>query len=961
MRWFSYLLLVIILTFSWINSSETLIINRLYYIRSNHSLDSSRTLRRKERLYPDDDHKEKKFKKRNHDNYHQSIPPPAVKSHNLSSLAHLASSHRKRPRKVGNRTVPCPREFKQMFLWDAVNDPVTSSWFNVSDLHEVTTKEEHIELDLAEKNKNRIFFLTSGAVQRHINVSMMRNVDPYQFEYPNPFNKDALDDLFDVKSARKKNRKMAVFRNARVTDDGVIINNDFVCQAVRNGGANYSSKDTVSYLSYQNDSIPQSRHYSHLITLSHFAQGSWHFPMELLVALANVDPGIILKSKIHVKSASDKKGWLNLVGINMRKVVTGDNGTVIADNVYAPQMGVYGKPSTSQMYWIREQANNKLQLNITSLNYVPNRRSIVLVQRQNKGDGRALTDFHLIRNTLDLVAQLLDYDFIIHQSYSSFNEQFSKFANAAMIVAPHGAAGLFINFSPADLCFIELMSAHEPLCFARLAYLRGQDYVGIPRKHTFPRAGNMTLLAVAIRLCGLRGKSSTDPIIPKLDRILHGMMNQGRAVPAKNVACPPEFQQLFLWDAAKNSTASSWFSIVYKQHNSNNVKISEKYEIGNKSKRYFFLHRESVLWGLNFSKSMMGKNLSNITPNQFEFPKLVNVNALNLLFNLNAYDTSTQPVALFKNARVMENGLIMNNDVVCQAVRNGGSNSSAPQVASLQSYQHEMIPKDKHYSCIITLASVNLENLHFLLEQLVGLANVDAALVANSHVHVTNLHWGWTWLRLLGIKTRGVISGRAIGDVVYAPKLPMSNMLSPAHVEWLRKLMLKQLEKKGDTKNTKRAVVYNPCKIGIICSDEMINVKKNALQLIAHELGYDFVVINDIKNYRMSNFDLVANAAIVVAPYGSAGIFTVFAPSDACFIDVFPTTSQSFVMGRLAYMRGQDYISVSTAGTIRVLSKFATALAMCSLRRSNSSMTHQALDRIIQPLSSTFSSDHYLW
>ena len=67
-----------------------------------------------------------------------------------------------------NLVVPCPSQYKQLFLWDAVTDATTSSWFEVRDLHEVTSAEEEVEWKLADSNTNRIFYLDAGAIQRFL-------------------------------------------------------------------------------------------------------------------------------------------------------------------------------------------------------------------------------------------------------------------------------------------------------------------------------------------------------------------------------------------------------------------------------------------------------------------------------------------------------------------------------------------------------------------------------------------------------------------------------------------------------------------------------------------------------------------------------------------------------------------------------------------------------------------------
>ena len=276
-----------------------------------------------------------------------------------------------------------------------------------------------------------------------------------QFQYPSAFDKQALDDLFNVKAARAKTRSMDVFKNSKITDNGVIMNNDSVCKAVRNGSANDTSPDTVSWLSFQNDTMPADNHYFHVITLANFAQGSWHFPMELLVALASVDPDILAKSKIHVKSLHKRVNWLSLVGILKKDVIEGTvTGAVVADTVYAPQMGAYGQPTTSQLYWLRDIVRQKVNVSaiIRPLSS-RQRRSIVLIQRE-KVNSRRLADFEVIKSTLQLLAKLLNFDFILHKEFTVFTDQFSLFANAAIVVAPHGAGGLFINFAPPDLCLL---------------------------------------------------------------------------------------------------------------------------------------------------------------------------------------------------------------------------------------------------------------------------------------------------------------------------------------------------------------------------------------------------------------------------------------------------------------------------------------------------------------------------
>ena len=437
---------------------------------------------------------------------------------------------KKPPKELGDRSRPCPSQYKTEFLWDIADDPIRSDWFKVTELNEVTSNEERRDQQQADTNVNRIFYMIGGAaMQRRLQeMNPAHNLSHNQFEYPNPFNKEALEMLLNINESRVKTRRMAVFKNARISELGLIMNNDVICQAVRNGGANSSA--IVSYLSYQKENIPKTKHYSQIITLANFAEGSWHFPMELLVSLAGVHPDLIANSKIHVKSLGEKKAWLSLVGVNESMIIEGIHGFVRGDTVYAPQMATYGRPTSSQLYWLSTVVKKQLNLNVITQNTSPvsPRRSIVLIQRK-KGDNRALNHFEIIKITLIRLAHLLNYDFILHQDISNFNAQFGRFVNAAIVVAPHGAGSLFINFAPRDVCFIELISTNEPLCFARMAYLRGHNYFSVERTMKHPRTANLSKLAIALQACALCGNSSLHTDMQKknqLDNVMLRLVNK---------------------------------------------------------------------------------------------------------------------------------------------------------------------------------------------------------------------------------------------------------------------------------------------------------------------------------------------------------------------------------------------------------------------------------------------------
>jgi len=159
----------------------------------------------------------------------------------------------------------------------------------------------------------------------------------------------------------------------------------------------------------------------------------------------------------------------------------------------------------------------------------PAPQAIVLMQCRSK-DRCVMVNFTSIRRTLESLASFLHLKFYFHVvTPDSMINRFKLFTNASIVVAPHGAGGIFLNSAPSDACFVEILphgDTRDALAFSRLAYLRGQDYFGLASESsTSPMVANMTKLVSAIRSCILRDKVFSTTRTSLLDRILQRLLN----------------------------------------------------------------------------------------------------------------------------------------------------------------------------------------------------------------------------------------------------------------------------------------------------------------------------------------------------------------------------------------------------------------------------------------------------
>lgn len=200
-----------------------------------------------------------------------------------------------------------------------------------------------------------------------------------------------------------------------------------------------------------------------LISFASGWSGTWHFPMESIVALANTNFSAFPEIMYHVPVRSDYiMSWMDMHGIPRDRVV---DRVQYADILIVPQPAHCGVPLLSQLDWLKRKFKR--------FNQAKEKPIVVYVVRQKRG----VENEKHVRQTLDHYTLKHRYNLVIHDDHAPLQSQIDLFSNATMIVAPHGAAEMFINFMDPYTFVIEFTSDQAPnLCYAGIANLRKLNY-----------------------------------------------------------------------------------------------------------------------------------------------------------------------------------------------------------------------------------------------------------------------------------------------------------------------------------------------------------------------------------------------------------------------------------------------------------------------------------------------------
>lgn len=268
--------------------------------------------------------------------------------------------------------------------------------------------------------------------------------------------------------------RIAEFHNVRTNTYGTIVNSD-TCEYVRNGGCAYMHHDHI----YQFPGKVLNINIS--ITIGSGASGTWHYPMEGLVALASMNETMLQSIKIiSPRKESFGTTWLKLLDVKPENIVDHDN--IFSKTLYVPEMGLCGTPYISQVKWMADKLVKKTNSTYDNMK----KKTIILVERIGS---RIVPNMQAVKRIVDAFAQKHGYDIILHQTnhLPTLNKQINYFVNADIILSPHGADILFIAFSK-HACVIEFLQPREPnACYSRLAYINKLNYHG----YALNTSGNM--------------------------------------------------------------------------------------------------------------------------------------------------------------------------------------------------------------------------------------------------------------------------------------------------------------------------------------------------------------------------------------------------------------------------------------------------------------------------------------
>lgn len=334
------------------------------------------------------------------------------------------------------------------FIWD--DDSHT--WYNVT---KSSKSSESETLDLADiRNLGRITMSLElvGSLEKNKRES-------YRIlgKFLKNNGRDNLKLLKAMDAHSKWRGRIVTLTNVVVSSNGWIVDNKH-CHAVINGGCKTAETWRPPKNPIQN--------YDRVISIAMFwGDGIWHFLLESFVGLAHVHTS---ECYIHVSSKNKwATNWLAIIGIPSNRII---DGTIAAKTLIVPEMGRCGAPSLTQINWLRTIIPSTIPQH-------PN--SIILIKRTRS---RVMSTFNAIHQLVENFANEQRLEFVLHDDSSlpSIPEQLQRFANASIIIGPHGAGMVNIIASKRRTCVIEFSPTDPNICYMRLSFLLGHNYIAIP-------------------------------------------------------------------------------------------------------------------------------------------------------------------------------------------------------------------------------------------------------------------------------------------------------------------------------------------------------------------------------------------------------------------------------------------------------------------------------------------------
>ena len=208
-----------------------------------------------------------------------------------------------------------------------------------------------------------------------------------------------------------------------------------------------------------------------VVSLATCYSGIWHYPMEDLIGLANIDlnryPFNIALYHVPLRSPYIL-GWMKLIGIPPERII---DVSVPAKVLLAPELGACGHPLRPQLEWLIER------LRPPSSSENSTHPTIVFIQRTGR---RRVPNNEEVKKVLSAFAAQHHMKFVVHsdQHLPPLDKQIEMFSKATFVVGPHGAGELFVAFMQRGGYVLEVSPdqnrAHH--CYSRLSYVLGHNY-----------------------------------------------------------------------------------------------------------------------------------------------------------------------------------------------------------------------------------------------------------------------------------------------------------------------------------------------------------------------------------------------------------------------------------------------------------------------------------------------------
>lgn len=352
------------------------------------------------------------------------------------------------------------------FLWDIDQQ----TWFEVRNT--TVMKTDNMIFGTLHLDKENVFGLQKGRNARQELAKLLKNNETR-----------LLRAWLELADHSKPLGRKAIFQDVIVSPIGWIVNQN-ICLSVMNGGCYNSSPKSWT--------IPNKpiMHYSNVISIAtYWGSAIWHFVMESLVGLAHISKLDLHSHFIHVSKKNRwTLDWLSLIGIKKSSIIS---GTISARRIVVPELGRCGTPSLAHLQWLKTHIPVK----------IPNHpNDIVLIKRTKN---RAMQNFHLVQKLVETFARKHGFHFVLHDDASlpSLKSQLQRFANAAIVLGPHGAGFSHLIATSKKACVIEFLppTPQQVIVYVRLSYLQGQTYFSIPLYNN--KFVNVTKVNQTLELC----------------------------------------------------------------------------------------------------------------------------------------------------------------------------------------------------------------------------------------------------------------------------------------------------------------------------------------------------------------------------------------------------------------------------------------------------------------------------